>query len=1106
MNLGVLRFGVALLAVSAHAIGGDPGVPFVENKRQWPAEFRFAAEIKGAKLFTSDKRLYFVQMTQEPAAEKGPQKLKTAFSEDGHLHRGYNALTTFEIVFANSLTPRIIGGNQLPTLYNYYLGNDPTSWGVGAHSFSDIVYEDLYDGIDLRLYSDGDLLKSDWIVRPCADAREINLVYNGMDDILLTDGRLHVTTCLGTVVEEQPFAYQVIDGKQKQVVCTYKLTGNSLTFDFPEGYDENYELIIDPILIFSSYSGSTADNWGNTATPDSRGNLYSGGMVSNLLGSKGFPVTAGAYQQLHQGGEWDVGILKYDSVGATLLYATYLGGVGVETPQSLVVNHQDQLLILGATGSADFPGATPGSFKGGASISPINGINYFTGTDIFIARLSPNGGQLLSATYLGGTANDAINFVSGQIGVLGKVESPLGRNYGDQLRGDITIDDDDNVYIASSTRSNDFPIVNADPGAAFHGGTHDAVVVKLTPDLSSLIWSRLVGGSLTDVAYSIKIGKDDRIYVGGGTTSTDLAGMTGMIQVAPGNTDGWIIELSTDGTQILNGTYIGTPQYDQVYFIDISTEGDVLAFGQTRGHYPIQPLGKVYSQQGGGQFLHKLDASLSTTEFSTVFGNSQIGTPNPNISPTAFLVNDCDNIYMAGWGGQINAPNYFQGLPTNYVGGNTTNLPVTPDAYQSTTVMGNDFYMMVLTGSAELAYATYLGGTTSLTHVDGGTSRFDKRGIVYHAVCAGCGGFSDFPAVNVPPSRSTNKSARCNNAAFKFDLSSLRARIRTNNVELSAPGANRVCMPDAIVFENKSVGGERFEWDLGDGTQVTKFQHDTVTHFYKTPGTYVVKLTSIDLSTCIGVDSTVAIVTVTKPQMSAGSDQEICFGTSTRIEASGAVSYAWTGELSGFASTEASPLIAPEESDRYFVKMTDAGGCVIRDTVAVRVIGDMELSYEIEVISDCLDRPSLKFRNATELEEDENTVFFFGDGQQTSDAEGIHNYENDNIYRVGVVGMKEHCLYETGEDVIIATLRVPNVITPEDSQALNDTFKVLLQDIFKDHFSISLLVFDKWGVEVYRNEAYNGDWAARGLPAGVYYYELKTTGYPTCKGWLEVIK
>src|SRR5690606_26537169 len=175
----------------------------------------------------------------------------------------------------------------------------------------------------------------------------------------------------------------------------------------------------------------------------------------------------------------------------------------------------------GATGSADFPVTNGSTFKGGEDIDPRWGVPYTEGTDLFVLKLSAAGDALLGGTYLGGTANDGVNFISGSMSSpSNKVESPLARNYGDQLRGDIVTDENDLVYIASNTLSHDFPSINA-----YHGGSHDAVVVKLEADLSTVIWSRFVGGTGTDAAYSIKLDRNNNVFLSGGSTSPVIAEM-----------------------------------------------------------------------------------------------------------------------------------------------------------------------------------------------------------------------------------------------------------------------------------------------------------------------------------------------------------------------------------------------------------------------------------------------------------------------------------------------------------------------------------------------------------------------------------------------------
>ena len=307
--------------------------------------------------------------------------------------------------------------------------------------------------------------------------------------------------------------------------------------------------------------------------------------------------------------------------------------------------------------------------------------------------------------------------------------------------GDIISDSGGNIFVSTVTSSADFPVVNGFD-LSYNGGSTDALIMKLTNDLSQVLWASFLGGSQVDASHTIQVDKNGDLFIGGGTTSLDFPTLAGAYQTThAGNADGWISKMAGDGSSILNSTFTGTALFNQVYFLDLDQQENVYVYGQTEGAFPV--TANVYKTANSGQFLQKFDNSLSALIFSTVFGS---GIGIPNISPTAFLVNDCNNIYLSGWGGIVNSAEGF--WPSN-----TNGMAVTADAFQSTT-SGSDFYLMVLSGDAtQLLYATYLGGTTSRTHLDGGTCRFDKSGVVYHAVCAGCAAFngngnrpsSDFP-------------------------------------------------------------------------------------------------------------------------------------------------------------------------------------------------------------------------------------------------------------------------------------------------------------------------------------------------------------------------
>ena len=258
---------------------------------------------------------------------------------------------------------------------------------------------------------------------------------DGVDGIEKSDDELEIRTAVGSLTEQKPFSYQLNDHNKQTVPSEYRLHNNIVSFSFPADYDECRELIIDPLLIFSTYSGSTADNWGSTATPGEHGTLYSAGVTRQDLGGF-FPATVGAFQTTNHG-SFDMAIIKYDSAGTRFLYATHLGGANNDSPESLVVDKASgDLIVLGISSSPDYPtsaNAFDKSFNLGTTI--FNRVlNTDDQWDIVLTRLSPDGDQLVGSTFLGGSGNDGLN-VPKQSG------GPLVVNYGDEMRGDVITDE-----------------------------------------------------------------------------------------------------------------------------------------------------------------------------------------------------------------------------------------------------------------------------------------------------------------------------------------------------------------------------------------------------------------------------------------------------------------------------------------------------------------------------------------------------------------------------------------------------------------------------------------------------------------------------------------
>ncbi|MDH5597873.1 MAG: PKD domain-containing protein, partial [Cyclobacteriaceae bacterium] len=896
-----------------------PLIQFLENKGQFPSQVKYAARLQSGAIFFENNRMIYNFYNPEQLQHKGHEIPNKSKQSRADLSSDYIDFHAYSMNFLNACqTDRIMTGNPDPGVTNFFVGKK-SEWGTNVKSYKELSYPEIYTGIDLKIYSKGVNIKYDFIVQPHNDPNQIVLEYEGVTSIELKNGNLYIKTTVNELIEFIPEAWQNIDGKKIKVACSYSLKGNKVSFVFPEGYNNDKQLVIDPILIFSTYSGSTADNWGNTATYDDSGNLYSGGISQYYFGLS-YPTTIAAYQKLNRG-IWDVAITKFDSLGNYPIYSTYLGGGGSEIPQSMVVTKDNELIVMGITGSSNFPVLNTSYdtlFNGGVYIDPL-GVDFFIGTDIFITKFNASGNDLLGSTFLGGSQNDGIMM---ELELFG---TPLVKNYGDQSRGDVYLDENGDIYVASKTLSPDFPVLNGPQSIL--GGKLDAVLVKFEGTLSSLIWSTYIGGSDDDAAYSVKTNSLGQTVVAGGTNSLDIQlNHPNFTNLNSGYIDAWVAIISSDGKEIIRGKYVGTSLYEQAYFIDLDLNDNIYLYGQSSGNYPIQ--GNVYNF-GDGQFIHKFSSDLTLSLFSTEFGSENNST---DISPTAFLVNDCFNIYVSGWGGGINH------YSPNYIGGNTFNMPITIDAYQSDSY-GNDFYLAVfIDDMGDLLYSTYLGGPYSRTHVDGGTSRFDKKGIVYHAVCSGCvsGNVMNQPTSDFPTTvgvwSNSNNSMNCNNASFKFDLSSLRAKFQTNNLEGTEPGYNKICIPDEIVFDNQSVGGETFYWDFGDGFKVVTSDTADIVHSYLNPGKYKVKLKIVDLSTCSEVDSTFSEVDVFVTNFSVVEDSEICEGDKINISASGGVNYLWTNGNRETISKNSSFDILPDKSSLYYVNITDQNGCMYSDS------------------------------------------------------------------------------------------------------------------------------------------------------------------------------
>ena len=832
---------------------------FTENKGQWDQHVRFKGELSsgaffllgnGYRVLQHDTATFFKALQQMTGHAEMPSgsaggtsgkispKAAASVKPDDRIVVNSHA---YDVTFAGA-NPKsfVIPEREMVGYANYFIGNDSTKWANHVKTFGALLYKEIYPGIDVRYYSENGFVKYDLIIQPNASPEKIALQYDGVDGLSVKDGDLYIKTSVNTVREQYPLSYQLVNGLRQSVKCRYELNGNTVRFKL-SGYDRTKVLVIDPTLIFSSFTGSQSDNWGYTATYDKAGNLYAGGIVFG----NNYPVTPGAFQTVWAGGGntgenggFDIGIMKFSPTGTKRVYATYIGGsTGNEQPHSLVVDNNGDLILAGRTTSNNYPVTRPLIGKGG-------------GWDIIISRLNATGSTMVGSVRIGGSSDDGVNIKHKYGSTAGSGPLSLMRNYGDDARSEVVLDAGGNILVASCTQSTDFP-VTAGVFQPVKSGLQDGLILKFNFNLTTQIFTTHIGGSQDDAAYVIGVtpGGGD-IFVGGGTSSSNFPGdKTGTVgpNFEGGICDGFIAHLSGDGSTLKKTTYIGTIGADQVYGIQFDKSGFFYLEGTSTGNFPIRNA--PFNQPGGKQFIAKLQPDLSAYVYSTVWGTatSQV----PNISPIAFLVDRCENVYVSGWGGTV-----IETTPPYAVSG-TTGLTTTPDAIKSNTD-GRDFYFFVLEKDAKSQlFGSFFGQQDPnkiSDHVDGGTSRFDQDGIIYQAICANCQG-GQFP-ITPGVVGSSNPSGRCNEAVVKisFDLSGVRGGVKAgiNNVDGDTTG----CVPVTVSFRDTVLLAKSYEWFFADGTPTQFNNNSQITHTFSAVGNYRVRMIAVDSAKCYPRDTT----------------------------------------------------------------------------------------------------------------------------------------------------------------------------------------------------------------------------------------------------------
>ncbi|MFH2000276.1 MAG: SBBP repeat-containing protein [Planctomycetota bacterium] len=682
---------------------------FIENQGQMDEEVAFY--VRGA-----DKTLYFTPsgITFSIIERKQPSSMRDLFriekpdsgeeacrsdDEAGRDEAG-RWIVKMDFVDANpSVSPR--GEDQQEAVFSYFKGK-PEDWNTGIRTFSKIVYENLWPGIDLVYYGTANRLKYDFIVKPGVDPNDIRFAVSGASDMVLEEtGVIEIKTPLGSFEDEKPTAYQEIEGNRSTVPVAYSLdrseSGDLFFLGFLLGeYDPRGSLVIDPVvLVYCGYiGGANSEGSLSSIAVDEQGNAYVTGSTKSSE-NEGFPLKVGP-DLTYNGGDYDVFVAKVAASGKSLVYCGYIGGMDLDYPCGIVVDEQGNAYVTGYTKSSEHEGFP---VKVGPDLT-FNG-----GEDAFVAKVAASGSDLVYCGYIGGSGmtggldiaadSQGNAYVSGfttcseddgfpvKVGpdltfngagdaFVAKVAASgrtliycgyIGGSMGDGSSG-IAVDQNGSAYITGSTESPNLPVLIG-PDLTFNGSgilDGDGFVAKVTASGASLEYCGYIGGTEGEWAASIAVDQVGNAYITGSTESSVVDGFPVLVgpdlTMDPGDRDAFVAKISASGDQFLYCGYIGGGgSLEQGSDIAVDGQGNAYVTGTVEAwphvsKFPVL-LGPDLTFNGvDDAFVSKISASGVDFLYSGFIGGER------DDSGSGIAIDRLGNAYVVGWTGSSENHNF----------------------------------------------------------------------------------------------------------------------------------------------------------------------------------------------------------------------------------------------------------------------------------------------------------------------------------------------------------------------------------------------------------------------------------------------------------------
>ena len=1132
---------------------------FKENLGQWESNIDYKLEYSDHTIFIEKDPIWTFVLTDEEKYELYHDNDNPSENDEIMDYFAY------KIHFLNGDFSNKTVGEKSSSYSNYFIGNDRNKHKSYVYAYQSITYTDVWPQIDLIIYTNQNhQFKYDFILKKGANPSDIQLKYEGPECLTIENGELIINGSFSLLKEQLPITY--IKSTKQQIPCSYSLNKNIITFNL-NTQNITETIVIDPILVASTASGSTSTNFGHTAGYDKDGNIYTGGYSFGT----GYPTNSGSYQQNFPNSNCTA-INKLNPTGSNLIYSTYLGGTnGKGYPFSLACTTNNKLVILGSSLSSDYP-------------TTINAVQSTHGglQDITVSILSEDGGSLLGSTYLGGSKSDGFTSIGSAIKIADH----------DNLKGTVNVSNNEIVCVAT-IGSNDIPNLDySDSTMTGTLSTTDAIVFRMDSTLSTLLGHKIIGGTNHERGYGLTTDSDNNVYICGATLSYDLQTTTNVYQEqnlsGSNNCAGFITKLTPNLDSILLSSYVSTPNSilsgkrgNSNYFISLDNDENIFVYGLDDDQN-MPSVGNGYNFGDGSVYIAKFDTNMQTLLSTNRMGNaSSIIIPggSTNIGELgAFKVDDCNRILFS-----VYRNNSFQTTPDNI--------------FQN----GGIFIGVLSPGGQNLSFGTYYTGN----HADGGTSQFSDDGTIYHALCHSGLSFNclsnaysqnittlwdtkvfkidpelepiDIELTNIWPNMefcigsshefgANTSGAGSNDITWYLNDEKIDSNTLSHNVTFNTPGKHIIkivgesscfqfdedtvhvniydinpefisdtihCVDGVLQFTDQSILPTFHQstisdwlWDFGDGQQSTL---QNPTHSYSSAGQYDISLTIFTVDSCESTINKPLHIEIFDLEPSFDFDSIVCDKNEVNFTPLNTIpehipleidSYLWDfGD--GQESTLQNPSHIYSDTGQYNVTLhiTLDNGCSY-STTNPSVITVKLLTIDMMLLTDSIWYPFDFPAEAYTLNTGFDSLQWYLDYEPVSNEEQIEFYlgTTDEVQYIDLTlkGWQGNCEATITKQIKLTNyedFNIPNAFTP-NGDGINDVFKPIGRQVENAEY-FEFKIHNRWGEQVYFSNDNEAGWnginkRGKKVSAGVYVWNLelqsKISGRQSYNGWVKLIK